>query len=120
MMRSCKASGAGAIMVLERICPWKSILYELEEAEGTQGKTLYVVFEDDSSQWRLQAVNKSPASFELRKALPAPWRGLRGLDLDKATGFPGGVFVHISGFIGGHETKEGALKLAFAALESSE
>jgi uncharacterized UPF0160 family protein len=113
--------GAGAIMLLEQYCPWKSMLYELEEAKGIQGKILFVVYEDETEhKWRVQAVNKSPASFELRKGLPAPWRGLRGAELDAVMGFPGGVFVHISGFIGGHATKEGALRMATTALDSAE
>jgi uncharacterized UPF0160 family protein len=65
----------------------------------------------------VQAVNE-PGSFALRKGLPAAWRGLRGAELDATSGVPGGVFVHAAGFIGGHDTEEGALKMAIAGLES--
>ena len=44
------------------------------------------------------------------------WRGLRFENLDEASGIEGCVFVHSSGFIGGHKTKEGALGMAEAAL----
>lgn len=52
--------------------------------------------------------------------LPAAWRGLRDDDLSKESGIPGGVFVHISGFIGGNLTREGAIAMARKALEIGE
>jgi uncharacterized UPF0160 family protein len=58
----------------------------------------------------------TPESFESRKALPDPWRGLRDDALSEKTGIPGGIFVHASGFIGGNATKEGALSMAKLAL----
>ena len=59
--------------------------------------------------------------FENRVSLPAAWRGLRDGDLDAAAAAtcgapPGGVFVHASGFIGGHVDREGVLAYARAAL----
>lgn len=51
-----------------------------------------------------------------RLPLPEPWRGLRDEALDRVSGIPGCVFVHASGFIGGHCTREGALSLARATL----
>lgn len=105
-------------MRLDDFCPWKSTLFELEEAAGCAGKIKFVLYKDESEgKWRVQAVNTSPASFELRRALPAAWRGLRGAELDAASGIPGGVFVHAAGFIGGHDTQEGAMAMAVAALE---
>jgi uncharacterized UPF0160 family protein len=78
---------------------------------------LFVLYEDDREhKWRVQAVSAAPGSFESRRALPAAWRGLRDGELDAVTGVPGGVFVHASGFIGGHATYEGALELAKKAL----
>lgn len=32
-------------------------------------------------------------------------------------GAPGAIFIHASGFIGGHKTFEGALKMASLALQ---
>lgn len=78
-------------------------LFELErtlqipEAE----KPLYILYPDESGKWRIQAVPKSPDSFESRKALPEPWRGLRDEELSAKTGVPGCIFIHASGFIGG-------------------
>lgn len=58
----------------------------------------------------------SPDKFESRKPLPSPWRGLRDDELSKEADIPGCVFVHMSGFIGGNLTYEGALSMARAAL----
>ena len=70
-------------------------------------------------KWRIQAVGSSPGSFESRLALPAAWRGLRDEELSAASGVPGGVFCHISGFIGGNATLEGALAMAAKAVEAA-
>ncbi|KAL0394624.1 UNVERIFIED_CONTAM: hypothetical protein Slati_4428600 [Sesamum latifolium] len=74
-------------------------------------------WDDRSKSWRVQAVGIAPDRFECRKALPAQWRGLRDDELSKETGIPGGVFVHMSGFIGGNQTYDGALAMAKAALK---
>lgn len=58
----------------------------------------------------------APDRFESRKALPAQWRGLRDDQLSNESGIGGCVFVHMSGFIGGNQTYEGALAMAKAAL----
>lgn len=64
----------------------------------------------------MQAVSLTPGSFENRLPLPAVWRGLRDDELSKESGIDGCVFVHMSGFIGGAKTFEGALALARKAL----
>jgi uncharacterized UPF0160 family protein len=64
----------------------------------------------------VQAVSVGPGSFESRLPLPAVWRGLRDEELSKECGIDGGVFVHMSGFIGGNKTYEGALAMAKKAL----
>lgn len=104
-------------MEAKPFCPWKSHLYVLEEERGCSGRTLFVVFEDDRDHsWRVQAVNTSPASFELRRGLPEALRGLRDAELSAASGIADCVFVHAAGFIGGNKTREGALAMATAAL----
>ncbi|CAK7335810.1 unnamed protein product [Dovyalis caffra] len=109
---------SGEIMFLETFCPWKLHLFELEEELKSDPLVKYVLYQDDrSKQWRVQAVAKSPDSFESRKPLPAQWRGLRDDDLSRESGIPGGVFVHMSGFIGGNQSFDGALAMARAALK---
>jgi len=105
---------SGKIMVLDRQCPWKDHFFELEpEGAGV----LYCLYGDGGGSWRIQAVPVEPNSFTSRKGLPAAWRGIRNEALDALTGIPGGIFIHASGFIGGHKTKEGALAMATKALE---
>ncbi|KAL0460612.1 UNVERIFIED_CONTAM: hypothetical protein Slati_0688400 [Sesamum latifolium] len=109
---------SGEIMILDRFCPWKLHLFELEEEMKINPPIKYVLYQDDRSKsWRVQAVGIAPDRFESRKALPAQWRGLRDDELSKETGIPGGVFVHMSGFIGGNQTYDGALSMAKAALK---
>lgn len=108
---------SGEIMVLNKSCPWKLHLFELEEELKIDPSIKYVLYEDErGKQWRVQAVATSPGNFESRKALPLPWRGLRDDDLCKESGISGCVFVHMSGFIGGNRTFDGALAMAKAAL----
>eukprot|EP00796_Vickermania_ingenoplastis_P011989 gene11990-8261_t len=104
---------SGKIIVFEQGgCPWKDHLFTLEEEHGVIGRTLYALFSDGRS-WRVQAVPQEAGSFANRKSLP--FRGLRDEALSEASGIPGGVFVHVSGFIGGMTTYEGALALAVKA-----
>jgi uncharacterized UPF0160 family protein len=78
----------------------------------------YIIYPDETGgNWRVQAVPVSPESFESRKALPEPWRGVRDEDLSHVSGIEGCIFVHASGFIGGNRTKDGALEMAKKALE---
>lgn len=116
---------SGQIMVMPRAgIPWKEHLYNLEDAESipSSEKPLYVLYpekEEPGSKWRVQAVSKDFSSFESRKALPEPWRGLRDSELDEMLGDEveeGAVFVHASGFIGGHKTEAGARAMAGRAL----
>lgn len=111
------ATCAGEILRFEGACPWKSHLYDLEDEQNVLGKIKFVIFKDDrEGKWRVQAVNEQ-GSFALRKGLPEKWRGLRGAELDARSGLQGCVFVHAAGFIGGHDSEEGALKMAVAGLE---
>ncbi|OEL24184.1 UPF0160 protein [Dichanthelium oligosanthes] len=113
-----KVDPSGEIMVLDRFCPWKLHLFELEEELKIDPPTKYVLYEDERSKgWRVQAVAVAPDRFESRKALPEKWRGMRDDELSAQTSIPGCVFVHMSGFIGGNKTYEGALEMARAALK---
>ena len=94
--------------------PWKEHLLDVEKERGCVGRTLYVLF-GDAKGWRVQAVPKENSAFQNRKSLP--WKGLRDDDLSKASGVDGGVFVHVSGFIGGNKTMDGAKQMAIKALE---
>ena len=116
---------SGKLMVLPRAgIPWKEHLYNIEEAASVPeaNKVLYVLYpetEEPGSRWRIQAVSKDFASFENRKSLPEPWRGVRDADLDALLGDNaenGAIFVHASGFTGGHRTEAGVRAMAALAL----
>jgi len=111
---------SGQILVLKQFFPWRSELLAVEAELGCppeDQRVLYVVFPDSSGQWRVQAVPESELKlFQSRKALPEPWRGVRDEELSRLAEIEGCVFVHASGFIGGHKTLEGALKMAEKAL----
>merc|ERR1712048_879390 len=95
---------SGEIILLPRSCPWEEHLFDLEEEEDDYRTPLakYVVFADSRGSWRVQAVAKQLGSFEQRLSLPKPWCGLRDEELSTEAGIPGCIFVHASGFIGGH------------------
>ena len=100
-------------------CPWKEHLFSLEKKMGIDDPTnqlLYVIYPDTNKSWRIQGVPPAAQSFELRCALPEEWRGLRDKELDEIIGIEGCVFVHGSGFIGGHKNREGVVKMARKAL----
>lgn len=121
-----KQHPSGQLMVLPRAgIPWKEHLYNIEDGATLpeDQKVLFVLYpekEEPGSKWRIQAVSKDMASFVNRKSLPEQWRGVRDAELDKLLGSDvedGAVFVHASGFIGGHKTEAGARAMAAKALE---
>ncbi|CAN6929674.1 unnamed protein product [Brassica oleracea] len=112
-----KTDPSGEIMELKNFCPWKLHLFELEQEMKIEPLIKYVIYQDErGKQWRVQAVAVAPDRFENRKALPEQWRGLRDEELSKAAEIPGCVFVHMSGFIGGNQSYDGALSMARTAL----
>ncbi|XP_061358179.1 uncharacterized protein LOC133302429 [Gastrolobium bilobum] len=110
---------SGEIIKLNRSCPWKLHIHELEEEMKINPSIKYVLYPDDRSEnWRLQAVGISPVRFESRKPLPYLWRGLENDKLSEVAGIPGCTFVHMSGFIGGNKSYDGALAMARASLKA--
>ncbi|CED82380.1 Predicted metal-binding protein [Phaffia rhodozyma] len=113
---------SGKVIVFEDFAPWKEHLFNVEEDAGIkdEDKPLYVLYPDEAANaWRIQAIPKSGESFESRKAMPEPWRGVRDQELSGLIGIDGCIFCHAAGFIGGNKTFEGALKMADASLAYS-
>lgn len=113
---SAHSSDSG-ILILATSCPWKDHLFN---AEGTEG-ILYLIYpEGANNSWRIQACPESPDSFKSRLSLPEAWRGLRDAELDTALAAygieSGAIFIHRSGFIGGHKTQAGAIAMARVAI----
>nr|CCA21534.1 protein MYG1 putative [Albugo laibachii Nc14] len=110
---------SGRILYFPQYCPWKSHLYEVEEAHKLSAaqQVLFVIYhENTENTLRVQAVNTAPGSFALRKSLNEAWRGLRGEELSTISGIPNCVFVHNAGFIGGNKNFGGALSMAVQSL----
>ncbi|MBW0486894.1 hypothetical protein O181_026609 [Austropuccinia psidii MF-1] len=90
----------GRVLIFDSSCPWKDHLHTLEKslsANPMKSLPLYVLYPDESQKWRIQAIPKIPGGFESRC-----------------------IFVHASGFIGGNETFEGAVKMVQRALQAKE
>lgn len=66
---------------------------------------------------RVQALPLAGAGFANRVSLCAAWRGLRGEELKKVSGFDDIEFVHHAGFIGGAWSFETCVKMAKQSLE---
>ena len=99
------------IIVLDSSHSWAEELMKYPEP-------LYVVYPRlEGGRWGVQAVRVRSGSFELRAPFPAEWRGKTDAELQKATEVNDASFVHRDGFIGGAETKEGAIALAKKALK---
>lgn len=108
---------SGEILELSSPCPWKEHLAELEKEHSIEGIPKYVVFNNGGTEdWRVMCVPEDPTSFICRKFLHKDWRGIRDEDLIKASGIDVAKFCHVTGFIGGSKTKEGALKMAEISL----
>lgn len=100
--------------------PWRNHLYELEKIHNVDPRIKFVLYQDVSDMWRVQAVTIEGRGFENRLSLPAPWRGVRDEDLASVTKIEGSRFVHAAGFIGGADTYEGVLAMAKVALNEKE
>lgn len=108
---------SGRIMLFKAVVPpWKDHLYDIERENEAVGQILYVLFADSNTAYRVMCVSEEDASFTNRKSLL--WKGLRDDELSAASGIPGGIFVHVTGFIGGNKTFDGAMAMAVKSLEA--
>ncbi|XP_050070116.1 MYG1 exonuclease [Anopheles maculipalpis] len=107
---------SGEILELEKPCPWKEHLYQLEQEQKLVGTPKYVIYCNKEHDWRVICVPVQPSSFVCRKFLAKAWCGVRDENLVRVSGIAGSNFCHQTGFIGGNKTREGALKMAIASL----
>ena len=105
-----------SFLYLEKSCPWKGHLINIEEENKVYGQIKFVLYQDERKMFRIQAMPNSENSFENRCSIHKDYRGLRDDDLNKAAGIPDGAFVHAAGFIGGAWSIESVVKMGEASL----
>jgi len=116
-----KAHESGRIIIFDKgSCPYKEHLYTLETEQNIMGQILFALFPDEANgNWRVQPVPPQKEPFKQRLPLPETWRALRDEELSKISGIKDCIFVHASGFIGGHKNRQGALEMAIKTMELS-
>ncbi len=98
------------IIVFDRPYAWRSTLTLRKEP-------LFVIFPDtENGGWSISGVPTHPRESRLRVYFPRNWAGLRGEQLERASGIPGAEFVHNKLFVGKAKTLEAAKAMAEAAI----
>lgn len=108
---------SGEILLLDQYTVWKSHIFQIESEYNCIGEIKYVIYGDPNNTYRVQCMPLNDSGFDNRLSLPEQWRGIRDQQLSQLTGIPDCVFVHATGFIGGNQTKQGALQMASKSLE---
>ena len=115
-----KVDERGKVIILEKFCPWKEILFEVEKKEKTEGQIFFVLFLNQSNEFTMSTVPIELGNFKFRKGLPKEWRGLRDDKLKEVSGINDIIFVHSSGFIGATKSYESSMKAVKIALAEKE
>lgn len=98
------------IIVFDRPYAWRSTLTLRKEP-------LFVIFPDtENGGWSISGVPTHPRESRLRVYFPRSWAGLRGEDLERASGIKGAEFVHNKLFVGKAKTLEAAKEMAERAI----
>jgi uncharacterized UPF0160 family protein len=101
------------IIVLDENYPFEFVLHDFPEP-------VFVVYPRKTDKsWGVKVVKSDPKTFSSRKDLPSAWGGLQNEELVKVTGVPDALFCHRALFLCAARSKEGAIKLAQIALQSS-
>ena len=111
---------SGRVILLEKFCPWKEILFNVEKEEKIEGQIWFVVFANQSGEITMSTVPIELGNFKFRKGLPKEWRGLRDEKLKEVSGINDIIFVHASGFIGATKSFESTMKAVRIAIEEKE
>lgn len=79
---------------------------------------LTVSFREHDKTYGIRSLNEgSEVDFSMRCPAPEAWRGLRGEELQKASGLPGLIFCHSTGFLTVADTAEHAMLAAEYIVE---
>lgn len=116
---SIEAAGANARVIVfdsaAREADVKKMLWE------RKAPTIFYISPEDDEDWRILCCCPAEAEeysyFASARLIPEKFRGLRGTDLDQATGLQGGIFCHAAGFIAGFKTREAAEAFANLCLQ---
>ncbi len=123
------AEGENVVLDAYRSAPDKRLVvidekYDLGRGLVTQvlsnlPEPFYVVlYRHDHQQWQLVAVRMNNDTFDLRKPLPESWAATHDAELEKESGVIGALFCHRRCFMCTAKTREAAIELAQAALNS--
>jgi len=108
MDRRHEVHSSGALIELERWCPFEEHVFNYEKAHGLVGQTNCILF-NTGRQWQVTCVPTVLNGNLSRTPLPAK------ATLGHITGL---TFVHASGFTGATETREAAIKLFESTLST--
>lgn len=111
-----KVDPSGEIMELSEPVPWQEHMFQQERETKLSPSVKFVIFSSKGEN-RVQCVPLRLGDFNCRIHLPDEWCGLRDDALVAACGIDDAIFVHVTGFIGGHKTRDGVLAMARKALE---
>lgn len=119
LMKAYEASADKRIVVLDT--PYEFSRYLYQDVFSRLPEPIYFVYPSGHcTNWKVEAITKSPATLESRKLLPEAWRGFMDSDkrLAEVTGVSDALFCHRSGFLMTATSKASALVLAQKALEA--
>ncbi|CAH8433231.1 unnamed protein product [Schistosoma mattheei] len=121
---------SGTIIYIEGTgCPWNAHFFEIEKSLSLnnvneiekQNQILFVIYQRKDSTWTIQAIPLDEHNnFSQRLPLPESWRGLRDEQLSSIVGLPDCIFVHSTGFLGVHKTRDGVLQMARLTIKMKE
>lgn len=109
---------ADHLMILDQFAPWQGVVTSQSRSNPKAQDLWYVISPALRGGWNIQCVLDNPAErTSYRHPLPENWYGLRGEDLQKASGVADARFCHPSGFLAGADSQEGVMEMAAIALQ---
>lgn len=104
-------------IVLPRDANWRDVIHRVPGTDSL----LYVIYPGiDGRGWKVMCVPHRGNHFSNRLPLPNAWWGLSGKNLTDACGIQSAQFVHLTGFIGGASSMEGAVQMAESSIAMQE
>ncbi len=95
--------------------------YLYQKVLSSLAEPIYLIYKSEhTKEWKIEAISKSPETFESRKLFPEAWAGFVDYDpkASEVIGVPGVQFTHNGRFLAGTSSRESAYKLAELALKS--